>query len=102
MPDMINFRVYIWPKSTLSVTSGKKCCIIKLMCSITEIISLKIKKIKKEGIERVTKCERAICRPECFKMILNSERVKTCLFLSFKFPFLRLVELSPYVIFSTD
>ena len=34
-----------------------------------------------------TKCERAICRPECFKMILNSERLKTCLFLRFKFPF---------------
>ena len=27
---------------------------------------------------------------ESFKMILNSERVKTCLFLRFKFPFLRL------------
>ena len=28
--------------------------------------------------------------PECFKMILNSESVKTCLFLRFKFPFLNM------------
>ena len=74
MPNMIYFGVYVWPKSMLSVTPGKNSCIIKSMSSI----------------ESVTKRERAICRPECFKMILNSERVKTCLFLRLKFPFLRL------------
>ena len=70
----------------LSVTPGKNCCIIKSMSSIIASIS----KLRNEDIERVTKRERAICRPECFKMILNSERVKTCLFLRFKFPFLRI------------
>ena len=44
--------------------------------------------------KHVTHCatrpgERAICRPECFKLILNYERVKICLFLRFEFPFLR-------------
>ena len=47
-------------------------------------------KLRSDYIERVTKRERATCRPECFKMILNSERVKTYSFLRFKFPFLRL------------
>ena len=89
MPDMINFGVYRWPKSMLSVTLGKKCCIIKSMCSIIEFISLNIQ-IMNEDIERVTKPETALCRPECFKMILNSGRVKTCLFLRYKFSFLRL------------
>ena len=84
MPNMIKFGIYIWPKSMLSVTTGKDCCIKKLMSSIIEFI-----KLRSEGIERVTKRERAICLPECVKMILNSERVKTCLFLRFKFPFLR-------------
>ena len=73
----------------LSVTPGKNCCIIKSMSFIIEFISLK-SKLRSEDIERVTKHERAICRPECFKMILISVRVKTCLFLRFKFPFLRL------------
>ena len=31
-----------------------------------------------------------MCRPDCFKAILKSERVKTCLCLLFKFRFLRL------------
>ena len=75
MPDIVNFGVYIWPKSMLSVTPGKKCCNI-----IIEFISLNIQ-ITNRRCLRVTKRERAICRPECFKMILNSERVKTCLFL---------------------
>ena len=34
MSNMIYFRAYIWLKSVLSVTSGKKCCIIKSMSSI--------------------------------------------------------------------
>ena len=42
-----------------------------------------------EEIESVTKNERAMCWPECFKAILKSENVKTCLILSVKFPFLR-------------
>ena len=42
MPDMINFGVYILPKSMLSVTLGKKCCIIKSMSYIIEFISLNI------------------------------------------------------------
>ena len=59
----------------LSVTPGKNCCIIQSMIS----------KLRSEDIERVTKRERAICRPECYKMILNSERVKTSLsFTSYK------------------
>ena len=33
---MINFGIYIWPKSMLSVTPGKNCCIIKSMSSIIE------------------------------------------------------------------
>ena len=59
------------------------------MGSIIEVISLNII-IMSEKIERVTKHERAICWPECFKVILKSDIVKTCLFLCFKFPFLRL------------
>ena len=86
---MIYFRVYVWPKSMLSITPGKNCCIIKPMSSIIESLAL-ISKLRSEDIERVTNHERAICRPECFKMILNSERVNTYLFLRFKFPFLRL------------
>ena len=86
---MINFGIYIWPKSMLSVTPGKKCCIIKTKSSIIEFISLNI--LRSTEIERVTKHERAICRPECFKVILKSERVETCLFLRFIFPFLRLL-----------
>ena len=42
MPNMINFGIYIWPKSMLSVTPGKNCCIIKSMSSIIEFISLNI------------------------------------------------------------
>ena len=34
--------LYIWPKSMLSVTPGKNCCIIKSMSSIIEFISLNI------------------------------------------------------------
>ena len=83
---MIHFGVYIWPKSMISVTPSKKCCIIKLMSSIIEFLA-SISKLQSEEIERVTKRERANCLPECFKMILKSESVKTCLFLSFKFPF---------------
>ena len=41
MPNMINFGVYIWPKSMLGVTPGKNCSIIKSMSSIIEFISLK-------------------------------------------------------------
>ena len=81
MLNMINFRVYIWPKSMLKVSPGMKCCIIQSMSSIIEFISLNIQ-ITKSDIESVTKRERAICGPECFKIILNSERV-TCLFLRF-------------------
>ena len=65
------------------VTPGKKCCIIKTMSSIIEFI-------RSEEIKRVTKREMAICQPECFKLILKSERIKIRLFLRFKFPFLRL------------
>ena len=42
MPDMINVGVYILLKSMVSVTPGKKCCIIKSMSSIIEFISLNI------------------------------------------------------------
>ena len=56
------------------------------MSSIIEFIS----QFRSEEIERVIKLERAICQPECFKVRLKSERVKTFLFLCFKFPFLRL------------
>ena len=84
---MINFGVYIWLyKSMLSVTLGNKCCIIKSMSSIIECISLNIK-LGMEDIEIVTKRESAICLSEYFKMISNSEGVKTCLILRFKFPF---------------
>ena len=31
MPNIINFGVYVWSKSMLSVTQGKNCCIIKSM-----------------------------------------------------------------------
>ena len=85
---MINFGVYIWSKSMLSVTPGKNCCIIKSMSSIIEFLA-SISKLRSESIERVIKRERAICRSECFKMMLNSERVEACLFMHFKFPFLR-------------
>ena len=71
----------------LNVTPGKKCCIIKSMSSIIEFISLNIQ-IQSEEIDRVTKRERVICQPECLKVILYSERVKTYLLLRFKFPFL--------------
>ena len=40
MSNMINFGVYIWLKSMLSVTLGKKCCIIKSMSSINNTIPL--------------------------------------------------------------
>ena len=86
MSCMINFGVYIWRKSMLSVTPGKKCCIIKSMSPIIEFISLNIQ-IQSEEIDRVTKCERVICQPECLKVILNSERVKTCLLLCLNFHF---------------
>ena len=33
MSNMINFRVFIRPKSMLSITLRKKCCIIKSDCS---------------------------------------------------------------------
>ena len=46
----------------LSVTPSKKRCIIKSMSSIVEFINL--------NIQIVTKCERVICWPECFKVIL--------------------------------
>ena len=42
MSKVIHFGVYIWLKSMLSVTSGKKCCIIKSMSSIIDFISLNI------------------------------------------------------------
>ena len=42
MPNMINFGVYVWPKSMLSVTPGKNCSIKKSMSSIIEFISLNI------------------------------------------------------------
>ena len=89
MSCMINFGVYIWRKIMLSVTPGKKYCIIKSMSPIIEFISLNIQ-IQSEGKDIVTKRERVICHPEFLKVILNSERVKTCLLLRFKFPFLRL------------
>ena len=77
-------------KEHVECTPGKKCCIIKSMSSIIEFISLNIQISTCEEIERVTERDRDICRSECFEVILNSERVKTCLFLCFKFPFLRL------------
>ena len=76
-------------KSMLCVTPGKKCCIMKPMSSIKEFISLNIQ-LRSEEIERITKRETAIYRPECLKVIFKSERVKTCLILRFKFPFLHL------------
>ena len=42
MSNIINFGVYIWLNSMLSVTPCKKCCIIKSMSSMTEFISLNI------------------------------------------------------------
>ena len=42
MPNMNNFRVFLWSKSMLSVTPGKNCCIIKSMSSTIEFISLNI------------------------------------------------------------
>ena len=47
---MINFGIYIWPKSMLSVTPGKNCCIIKSMSSIIEFISLNIQSTKSDYI----------------------------------------------------
>ena len=38
MPDMVNFGVYIWPKSMLIVTPGKKCYIIKSVCYVFFIV----------------------------------------------------------------
>ena len=43
IPDLCTITYfYIWPKSMLSVTPGKNCCIIKSMSSIIEFISLNI------------------------------------------------------------
>ena len=42
MPNMINFRVNIMPKSMLSITTSKNRCIIKSMSSILEFINLNI------------------------------------------------------------
>ena len=87
---MINFGVYIWPKSMLSVTPSKKCCNQNLLdLSLNFLAS--ISKLRSEEIERVSKRERVMCLPECFKVMLKSERVKTCLFLRFKFPLLHLL-----------
>ena len=42
MSSKVKLRVYIRLKSMLSVTRGKKCCIIKSMSSIIELTLLKI------------------------------------------------------------
>ena len=47
-----------------------------------------------EEIRRETKRERAISRHECFKLILNSERVKTYLFCVFNFTMRSLIALT--------
>ena len=39
VPNMIHFRVNVWSKSMLSVTSSKKSCMIEVMFSIIEFIS---------------------------------------------------------------
>ena len=39
VPHMIHFRVNVWSKSMLSVTSSKKSCMIEVMFSIIEFIS---------------------------------------------------------------
>ena len=49
--------------------------------------SLFSKKVGIKDIERVTKRERAICQPECFKIILNSERDKHVYFCVLNFHF---------------
>ena len=79
----------------LSVTSGKKCCVIKSMSSIIEFIRLlslhpyllSISKLRIEDIERVTKRERAICRPECFKRYLILKELKHVYFCCLNFHF---------------
>ena len=73
MSYMVNFQVYIWPKSVLSITQDKKCRNITSMSSTIEVISVKL---RREEIERVTKREMVICWPECFKAILKTDRVK--------------------------
>ena len=37
---MINFRVNVWSKNMLSVTSSKKCCLIEVIFSIIETFTL--------------------------------------------------------------
>ena len=39
VPNMIHFRVNVWSKSMLSVTSNKKSCMIEVMFSIIKFIS---------------------------------------------------------------
>ena len=46
-----------------------------------------ISKLRSEEIEKVTKRKRATCRSECFKVILNSERVKHVYFCVLNFHF---------------
>ena len=89
MPIMINFWVNTSSKSMLSITNSKNCCIIKSMSSIIEFISLNIQIMKWR--DSVAKRESAIWRLDCFNMILKSENVKLCLFLRFRFLFLRLL-----------
>ena len=74
-------------KEHVECNTGKE--VLQSMSSIIEFLA-SISKLRSEEIKRVSKRERVICRPECFKVMLKSERVKTCLLLRFKFPFLRL------------
>ena len=67
------------------MTPCKKCCIIKSMNFIIEFISLNIRITKVGDIERVTKPESVIWRPECLNVILTSESVIICHLLRFRF-----------------
>ena len=46
VPYMIHFRVNVWSKSMLSVTSSKKSCLIEVMFSNIEFISFSIQYTK--------------------------------------------------------
>ena len=39
VPNMIHFRVNVWSKSMLNVTTNKKSCLIEVMFPIIEFIS---------------------------------------------------------------
>ena len=51
VPNMIHFRVNVWSKSMLSVTSSKNGCLIEVMFSIIEFISFFIQFTKGSNTE---------------------------------------------------